>query len=88
MTPLLVYLAAANLIAFAAMGWDKSAARRGERRISELTLLALAAAGGALGATAAQQAFRHKTRKQPFGAYLLIVTILEASALILLIGRG
>lgn len=87
MTPLLVYLIAANLIAFAAMAWDKAAARRADRRIPEQILLALAAAGGAFGAVTAQQVFRHKTRKQPFGAWLLLVTILEASALILLMAR-
>ena len=83
MTALLAYLAAVNLIAFAAMARDKAAARRADRRIPERALLALAAAGGAFGAVAGQQVFRHKTRKQPFAAYLLIVTILEASALIL-----
>ncbi|HEY9236037.1 MULTISPECIES: DUF1294 domain-containing protein [Phenylobacterium] len=88
MTALLLYLAAINLAAFAAMGWDKACAVRGDRRISERTLLSLAAAGGAFGAVAAQQAFRHKTRKQPFGAYLSAVTILEASALVLLTIRA
>lgn len=68
---ILLYLAVANLAAFAAMGWDKARAGRGERRIPERTLLTLAVIGGSLGAVVAQQAFRHKTRKQPFAGILL-----------------
>ena len=80
MTPLLVYLAAANLIAFAAMGWDKSSAVRGVERIPERTLLTLAAVGGSVGAVAAQQVFRHKTRKQPFANWLLTIVALQPVA--------
>jgi len=75
---ILPYLAAVNLAAFAAMGWDKARAERGERRIPERTLLMLAAIGGSLGAVAAQQAFRHKTRKQPFGGILLVILAVQA----------
>ena len=71
------YLALANMAAFAAMGWDKSCARHGERRIPERTLLTLALAGGGLGAALAQQVFRHKTRKQPFASALLAILIAQ-----------
>ena len=77
---ILLYLAAVNLAAFAAMGWDKGLAGRGERRIPERTLLTLAALGGSLGAVAAQQAFRHKTRKQPFGRILLVILAAQGLA--------
>ncbi|MDP3746285.1 MAG: DUF1294 domain-containing protein [Phenylobacterium sp.] len=77
---ILLYLAAVNLAAFAAMGWDKARAERGERRIPERILLMLAAIGGSLGAVAAQQAFRHKTRKQPFGAILLVILAAQVLA--------
>ena len=43
MSYLFVYLAAVNVIAFAAMGIDKAKARAGKWRIAESTLFALAA---------------------------------------------
>jgi uncharacterized membrane protein YsdA (DUF1294 family) len=55
-----------SVIAFAAYGIDKSAARRGARRVSEQTLLTLGLFCGWPGALAAQQLFRHKTRKRSF----------------------
>lgn len=76
----LLYLIGVNIAAFTLMGWDKDSARRGERRIPESTLLTLAAIGGSVGAVAAQQAFRHKTRKQPFAGRLLTIVALHAVA--------
>ena len=57
---------AASLVAFAAYGIDKAAARRQATRISEQTLLILGLIGGWPGALVAQQVFRHKTRKRTF----------------------
>ncbi|MBA4013231.1 MAG: DUF1294 domain-containing protein [Phenylobacterium sp.] len=83
------YLALANLVAFAAMGLDKSSARRGGRRIPERTLLTLAAIGGGPGAVLAQQTFRHKTRKQPFAGLLYAILIAQlAGAAYLLSGTA
>ena len=61
-----VLYGAASLVAFAAYGVDKSAARRDAHRISEQTLLLLGLIGGWPGALVAQQLFRHKTRKRSF----------------------
>ena len=63
---LVLYLAAMNLLAFAAFGRDKSAARRGQRRIPEKTLFQLALLGGSLGAFIGMHLFRHKTRHSGF----------------------
>jgi uncharacterized membrane protein YsdA (DUF1294 family) len=67
------YLALVNATAFAAFGWDKRCAMTGDRRIPERTLLGLAMIGGSLGAVAAQQMFRHKTRKEPFRTVLWLI---------------
>ncbi|WP_164743558.1 DUF1294 domain-containing protein [Microbacterium sulfonylureivorans] len=55
-----------SLIAFAAYGFDKAAARRDAPRTPEKSLLALGLLCGWPGALVAQQAFRHKTRKRSF----------------------
>lgn len=75
---IVVYLIAINLIAFGAMGLDKRFAEQRGRRISEATLLSLAVIGGSAGAIAGQQAFRHKTRKQPFATVLWMTPVLQA----------
>jgi uncharacterized membrane protein YsdA (DUF1294 family) len=83
---LIIILAAAllaiNLATFAAFGWDKAAARQRDRRIPERTLLILAALGGSPAALLARQTLRHKTRKQPFGARLLLIVFLQMVAVI------
>jgi uncharacterized membrane protein YsdA (DUF1294 family) len=45
---------------------DKSAARRGDRRTQESSLLFMGLVGGWPGAVVAQRVLRHKTRKQRF----------------------
>jgi uncharacterized membrane protein YsdA (DUF1294 family) len=61
-----VYLAATvlfSMIAFAAMGLDKSKAGRGKTRIPELSLHMFEMLGGWSGSMLGQRTFRHKTRK-------------------------
>ena len=63
------------------MFWiDKRRARAGEWRVPEGNLLALAAIGGTPGAFLARRLFRHKTRKQPFSTYLMLIAALQAGA--------
>ncbi|WP_313472499.1 DUF1294 domain-containing protein [Brevundimonas sp.] len=83
---ILLALSIANLIAFGLFAIDKTRARSGRRRIPERSLLTAALFGG-LGAWLGQRLLRHKTRKQPFAAWLgLILTLhvlLLLSALVL-----
>ena len=74
-----------SVIAFFAYGFDKAAALRGGRRVSEQTLLTLGFAGGWPGALVAQQIFRHKTRKRSFRRRFwarVVVNVLLLGALV------
>ena len=82
----LVVLVLMNFSAYAAFGIDKARATAEGRRISESTLLLLALLGGTLGAYAGRKAFRHKTRKQPFGTLLLGIASLQVIGLVLGLG--
>ncbi len=62
----LALAAAHNLVVALVYGWDKWAAQKGRRRISERRLLMLAALFGGPGAFFGMRAFRHKTQKPRF----------------------
>jgi len=81
------YLSAINLLAFMLFRQDKRAAIVGGRRISERTLLGLAVIGGGLGAMAAQQMLRHKTRKQPFRSLLYLILAAQTALVVFLMAR-
>ena len=76
MAAALLVLLAANLLAFVVYGFDKRQAVQGAWRISEGALILLAILGG-IGAWVGCEHHRHKTRKQPFRAYLLIAVALH-----------
>lgn len=81
---LAVLILAGNALASVVYGLDKHQARVDGDRIPERVLLGLALIGG-LGAYAACELFRHKTRKQPFRSLMfaaLAVHILGVMALI------
>lgn len=74
---ILIWLGVANGIAFGLMVVDKRRAEAGTRRISEGTLLGWAWLGGAIGTYAASRLVRHKTRKQPFAAKMVLLCAAE-----------
>lgn len=61
-----LYLIAINVITFVVYGIDKIKAKEHWWRISEATLLLLAAFGGSLGAWAGMYVFHHKTKHKKF----------------------
>jgi uncharacterized membrane protein YsdA (DUF1294 family)/cold shock CspA family protein len=75
-----IYLAA-SAISFFTYWIDKWAAKRGSRRIQELTLHLWALAGGWPGALIAQQLFRHKSRKRSFRIAFWITVLVNCGAL-------
>lgn len=81
MLPALLALSIANLVTFSLFALDKARAQARGRRVPERTLL-LAALFGGLGAGLGQRLLRHKTRKQPFAAWLGLILILHAFALL------
>lgn len=85
MAALLIYAAlaliAVNLWTLLRFHQDKQRAIAGERRISEASLLGLAFIGGTPGAFLARRWFRHKTRKQPFSTWLVLIAVIQAGAI-------
>jgi len=71
-----IYLALINLTTYFALWFGKQKARQGGWRISESNLLFVALIGGSPAAIFAQQHLRHKTRKEPFRAFLLCIPVI------------
>ena len=83
-TLILVYLAVVNLISFAAMGVDKSKARKRSWRIPESTLFVLALIGGSIGSIIGMHLFRHKTRHWYFLYGMPAILIIQILIVIIL----
>jgi len=75
----LSWLVAINLWTMLRFWQDKRRAIVGARRIPEASLLGLALVGGSPGAIAARRLFRHKTQKQPFSFYLVLIVLIQVS---------
>lgn len=73
------YLIGISFVSFATFAMDKWFAETGRSRISEDTLLTWALLGGTPGAYAGRQAFRHKTRKQPFSNHLHMIAAAQVA---------
>lgn len=76
-----VYLASVNAVALLAFTADKAKAAAGRWRIREAALLALALAGGALGALAAMDLCRHKIRTPRFAWGVPVMLAIQCALL-------
>ena len=77
MKPILILLAAWNVITFLMMGIDKLKAKGNKRRISEKTLLLSGLMMGAPGILSGMMFFHHKTRKWVFKIIVPISLVLN-----------
>ena len=66
MEEIIIYYIAVNIAALIMYGADKIFAKKGMRRISEKARILVAAIGGAFGAYAGMELFRHKTKHTKF----------------------
>ena len=75
MEEIICYLLAINIATFLLYGIDKYKAKKGKWRISEATLLTMAAIGGSIGAWAGMRLWHHKTmhKKSKYGIPLIII---------------
>ena len=86
---ILIYFIVVNIVGFAAMGIDKSKAKRDAWRIPEKTLFLLSAIGGSIGTWAGMYVFRHKTKHWYFvvGMQLILAIHIIIGILLFLKGR-
>lgn len=71
-----------NIIAFAAMGLDKRAAKAQAYRTPERMLFLWAALFGGVGGTMGMYTFRHKTKHWYFKLFFPLLAVLQIAALI------
>lgn len=82
---LVLWVVAANIVAFVLYGIDKRRAKRHAWRIPEAVLLGIAVVGGSIGAIAGMFLFRHKTKHPAFRIGLPAILIIQIIFVILLI---
>ncbi len=82
-TWLLVWVGVMSTVAMVFFAHDKLAALRGRRRVPERLLLTLALFGGSLGIAVGEVLFHHKSAKESFNAWLLLVFLLQLAAILI-----
>ena len=85
MNLILYYLLAVNIATFFLYGIDKYKAKKGKWRISEATLLTMAAIGGSIGAWAGMRLWHHKTMHKKFKYGIPVIIILQVAIAVYLL---
>ena len=85
MNIILGYLLAVNITSFFLYGIDKYKAKKGKWRISEATLLTMAAIGGSIGAWAGMRLWHHKTMHKKFKYGIPVIIILQVALAVYLL---
>ena len=84
MEEIICYLLAVNIVTFLLYGIDKYKAKKGKWRISEATLLTMAAIGGSIGAWAGMRLWHHKTMHKKFKYGIPVIIIFQVALAIYL----
>ena len=79
------YLLAINIATFFLYGIDKYKAKKSKWRISEATLLTMAAIGGSIGAWAGMRLWHHKTMHQMFKYGIPVIIIFQVALAVYLL---
>ena len=77
MEEIICYLLAVNIATFLLYGIDKYKAKKSKWRISEATLLTMAAIGGSIGAWAGMRLWHHKTMHKKFKYGIPLILIMQ-----------
>ena len=85
MNIILGYLLAVNITSFLLYGIDKFKAKKNLWRISEATLLTMAAIGGSIGAWAGMRLWHHKTMHKKFKYGIPVIIILQVALAVYLL---
>ena len=85
MNIILGYLLAVNIATFFLYGIDKYKAKKNKWRISEATLLTMAAIGGSIGAWAGMRLWHHKTMHKKFRYGIPMIIIVQVALAVYLL---
>ena len=85
MEEIICYLLAINIATFLFYGIDKYKAKKGKWRISEATLLTMAAIGGSIGAWAGMRLWHHKTMHKKFKYGIPLIIIMQVALAVYLL---
>ena len=84
MEEIICFLLAINIATFLLYGIDKYKAKKNQWRISEATLLTMAAIGGSIGAWVGMRIWHHKTMHKKFKYGIPIIIILQVALVVYL----
>ena len=79
------YLLTVNIATFLLYGIDKYKAKKNQWRISEATLLTMAAIGGSIGAWVGMRIWHHKTMHKKFKYGIPIIIIMQVALAVYLL---
>ena len=85
MNIILYYLLAVNIATFLLYGIDKYKAKKNQWRISEATLLMMAAIGGSIGTWTGMRIWHHKTMHKKFKYGIPVIIIFQVALAVYLL---